>query len=248
MIFYIHYNIWNKEKHIIPILEKIKEFVPKNSYLDFTFENIKDESLKIFEENKDEYLSDFNLQYFTSTEKYRMKNCNNSIDRFLNSDADIFLTPQDDQFFVSSNVFQDIKNLYQKEQNIGLVGLRDGFSRNHTNMYSSKFSVQNAMWIQWLEEGEYKLVDVVNDGPVVISKDTINKIGKFDAYNINAFYIEYDYCARCIKSGLNNYVLGSNIRHEKIGAIQSELYNQEFDFGRVDLDALHNNHPNFFFK
>ena len=78
-----------------------------------------------------------------------------------------------------------------------------------------------------------------------MSRQTIEKVGLFDE-SMNAFYIENDYCARCIKEGLTNYVMGVELIHLKLSSIDTELYDQDKNFGAIDLAILLSKHPNLY--
>ena len=99
--------------------------------------------------------------------------------------------------------------------------------------------------VRWLQRGEYEKVKCINDGALLLSKETINQIGLFDE-SMNAFYIENDYCARCIKQGLTNYVMGAELIHLKLSCIESELYDADKDFGAIDLAILLSKHPDLY--
>ncbi len=244
---YIHYNIWNKASHISLILEGINKFVDKNSFIDITFESPQDSSVQMFDELKHKFLDGYNYSSRIVTERYRLKNANDSMRRFMDSDFDFFLTPQDDQWIQDSGLIENISNLYKKESNVGLIGLRDGFDYNFGNMISSHFSVKTGGTIRWVKSGEYAKVQAVNDGAMIVNKETINKVGYFDAENFNAFYIEMDYSARCNKAGLSNYVLGAELVHLKLGGtMASELYDSGLDYGAKDLSMLRSKHPDIF--
>jgi hypothetical protein len=240
---YLHYNIWNKANHIDLILRGINYFVPKDTIIDFSFEDCKDESLIIFNELKEKYLNDYHVIVTEATHRYRMKNFNEAIRRFLKYDCDFIVSPQDDQFIQDSALFDNIKSLLSSVENIGIIGTRDGFTFDFRNYYSSHFSVKTNNHIKWLKSGDVKLVKCINDGALIIPKKTIEKVGLFDE-DMTAFYIENDYCARCIKAGLVNMVLGTELIHLKLyGALASELYETDFDYASKDFKILQTKHP-----
>jgi hypothetical protein len=243
---YLYYNIWNKESHIDLILRGINYFIPNDVFIDITFEDLKDLSLKNFHHfnNQQKYLSNHRYTAQETPIKYRMKNINAAIQRFLKTDYDIFITPQDDQFIQDSNFISNIINLYTKEQNVGLVGMRDGFDQTGKNYHSSHFSISSPSFnTKWLKSGEYAQSFFLNDGPLVLHRSTIEKVGVFDTDNFNVFYLEYDYCFRCKNAGLKNFVLGSELLHMKFGnIINSEVYNLEFDYATKDRQALKRKH------
>jgi hypothetical protein len=242
---YLHYNIWNKEQNLPHVLKSINFFVPKNTILDFSFEDCRDRSFDIFEEFKEIYLKEYDCRVHMASKKYRMKNFNDAISRFMDTDCDFILSPQDDQWIQDSTLFKNIENLYSKEDNVGIVGMRDGFTFSFKNYYSSHFSEKTNELARWLNSGEYEKVKSINDGPLLLSRETIEKVGLFDE-SMNAFYIENDYCARCIKQGLTNYVMGVELIHLKLSCIDTELYDKDKNFGEIDLSILLSKHPNLY--
>lgn len=241
---YLHYNIWNKSEHIEWIVRNISYFVPKNTVIDISFEDCIDGSYEIFNNCKG-LLKDYEVISTITDKKYRMKNFNLAIDRFLKTDCDFIISPQDDQFIQDSNLINNLTNLFSSISNVGLVGMRDGFTFDYKDYYSSNFSIKTPNFKKWLNSGEYQKVKSVNDGALAISKKTVNTVGLFDE-KMNVFYIETDYCARCIKLGFDNYVMGSEFVHVKIGAKNSEVYNPELKFGAIDLSILNSKHPDLY--
>lgn len=246
---YLHYNIWNKESHVEWILRSINYFIPKDTIIDFSFESCTDSSISIFNQYKDIYLKQYHVIYTETDIKYRMKNFNEAIKRFLNTDCDFIVSPQDDQFIQDANIMENLINIFKSNNNVGLIGMRDGFTFNYENYYSSHFSFKTDFFKKWLKSGEYINVKNLNDGPLALSRETIEKVGLFDD-DMNVFYIENDYCARCLKAGLSNYVMGVELLHIKLwleikekvyGVIASEVYDK--NFGEIDLNIFNRKHP-----
>jgi hypothetical protein len=239
---YLHYNIWNKANHIDLILRGINYFVPKDTIIDISFEDCFDNSIEIFDSLKNKYLEGYEVVVTKASRKYRMKNFNDAIERFMNTNCDFIVSPQDDQFIQDYNLFDNLKNLIST-QNVGIIGTRDGFTFDFREYYSSHFSVKTPQHVKWLKSGEYQKVKCINDGALIIPKSTISKVGLFDE-NMTAFYIENDYCARCIKGGFDNFVIGVELLHIKLfGAIASELYENNFDYANKDLQIFQSKHP-----
>lgn len=234
MKFYIHYTIWNKRDHIPWICEGIKSAIPKGSVIDFTFDNCTDDSLDIFlrlcvNAPAVNYgsLAGYQVNYRESTKKLRWPNTNDSIQRFMQSDCDLFLSPQDDMKIQDKFICQNLQQLYNSQTNIGLVGMRDGFDFNN-QMYSSCHSHQTAQPTIWLRSGQYQQVKYVNDGPICLDKKAVNTIGVFDE-QYWAHYNDNDYCFRANQLGFKNFVMGAEIVHEKWGRVDaSEVWTQEY--------------------
>lgn len=237
MKFFVHYTIWNKGAHVPWICEGIRTAFPENTIVDFTLENCTDASelnLKTIFENSNTpnyYGSLFGKphSYRHSQKKYRWANVNDAIDRFMLSDADVFISPQDDMQIQDKDLVRNITNFFKEKSNVGLIGLRDVIVEN--KYYSSSFSYGSPE-THWLTQGDYMPVNYVNHDPVILTKETVRKVGKFDEEYI-IHYVDNDYSFRCLEAGLQNYVMGAFIVHEKgeckiCGALQpSDVWTQE---------------------
>lgn len=110
--------------------------------------------------------------------------------------------------------------------------MRDGIDFDNS-YFSSNFSFNAPNQATFLKSGEYKRVRHVNDGPLLLSRQTINKVGLFTE-DMWMHYVDTDYSYRCLEAGLNNYVMGAEVIHEKWGCrvcgdIQaSEVWGDEF--------------------
>lgn len=240
MKIYLHYTIWNKCAHIPWICEGIRKNIPKGSIIDFVFDNCTDGSqeavrhLKFAPPTQYGSLYGYEVRYFDSEKKLRMPNTNDAIERFMKSDCSLFLSPQDDMKIQDHKIVQNLIKLYQEVPTIGLVGMRDGIKEGY--FYSSNHSPGGPPdRTTFLNSGEYKDVWFVNDGPLCLSKATIEKVGLFNT-EYWAHYIDNDYCWRAEALGLTNYVMGAEIVHEKWGQVQqSEVWNQEYSSHDYDL-------------
>lgn len=235
MKFYLHYTIWNKGGMIPWICEGIRTAIPKETIIDFTFDNCTDDSVKNFEgrikAGPKEYgsLCGFNVRYFESTKKLRWPNTNDAIRRFMQSDADVFLSPQDDMKIQDKDLTKNLELLFHVKKvitKIGLVGMRDGFRNNM--MFSSNFSHLTDTKPVWIKSGDWMDVDYVNDGPIALNKKAVDEIGYFSE-EYWAHYNDIDYCYRSNKLGFKNFVMGAEIVHEKWGNVQpSEVWSSEY--------------------
>ncbi len=235
MKLYVHYTVWNKAAHVPWLCEGIK-YLPKDTVIDFVFDNCTDNSLQNFVDHGiNGTLKEFkDIRYFESTKKLRAPNTNDAIERFMASDCDLFLTPQDDQKVQDKHIHRNLARLYAQEPNVGLVGMRDGIIHNtQIEYFSCSHSHAVKENVTWLEGGQYKEVHFVNDGPLCFSKATIEKVGLLDT-EYWAHYIDNDYCKRCNDHGFRNFVMGAEIIHEKWGCrvcgpvIGSEVWTQEY--------------------
>ena len=114
--------------------------------IDFVFDNCTDESVYYFKNHN--IINTHQVVYFESDKKLRWPNTNDAIERFLKSDCDIFLSPQDDMKVQDKFILQNLENLYSRERNIGIVGMRDGIKRDKNQFYSSCHS-RTLKTFQW---------------------------------------------------------------------------------------------------
>lgn len=226
MKVYLHYTIWNKAAHVPRLMEGVADCIPKGSSIDIVFDNCTDSSLHNFHLVKKKYLAGYKVREFESTKKFRWPNTNDAIKRFLHSDCDIFLSPQDDQKLQDRHLIDNLMKVPES----GIIGMRDGVDNGQ--YWSSNFSRGTEKTI-WLKSGEFQKVTFVNDGPIALHRSTILKVGEFDE-RYWAHYADNDYSHRCEELDLENYVMGAEVIHEKwdcktCGAlIPSEVWSDEF--------------------
>jgi len=155
--------------------------------------------------------------------------CNNTmIDYFMTeTDKDALIVLHEDMLIQGFSLFSDLDALLTNESNLGFIGGRDGFTWGYDLMYSSPFSKSNYKYL--LQIGQYQKVPLLNFGPVVYTRDLITKIGKMDAESYTYAYADQDYSFRAASVGLDNYVIGMDISHEKFGNIAQSVpwYSEE---------------------
>ena len=231
MKIYLHYTIWNKQGHVPWICEGIRMTIPKDSIIDFVFDNPTDDGVKQLEaqidllESSYGSLKGFKVIYRISKKKLRWPNTNDAIERFMKSDCSLFLSPQDDMKIQDKKIVPNLIKLYQENTNVGMIGMRDGITNG--KFWSSNHSPGGGPLTTFLKSGEYMPVWFVNDGPVCLSKFTIDTVGLFDL-EYWAHFGDNDYCWRAEEKGLQNFVMGAEIVHEKFSAQASEVWNQDY--------------------
>lgn len=143
--------------------------------------------------------------------------CNNTmIDYFMNNtEKDVLIVLHEDMLINGFSLFSDLDRLLTEKYNIGFIGGRDGFGWGYTDMWSSPFSKSN--YVHQLKIGQYQKVPLLNFGPVVYLRSTVEEIGKLDAENYKYAYADQDYSLQASRYGLYNYVLGMDITHDKFG-------------------------------
>lgn len=241
MKLYVSYTIWNKQDQIDWLMRGINYFIPKKSAVHFILDHCDDDSFArtIIFANK--YMNDFDFFYETAIETNRWQNTNVSLKRFLKSDCDLFLSPQDDQRIQDSRLISNL--LKFNPETTGIIGMRDGLTKDMAVTHSCHHSIMpNPFATTWVREGEAFSVDCINDGPVALFKTTVENIGLFDVENFQAFYTEYDYALRCKAAGLTNYVMGAEIVHEKLGKQSASNYGFNSEIAAHDLAALKRKH------
>jgi GT2 family glycosyltransferase len=214
------------------------KYFPKDVIIDFVFENCTDSSYQRLLNN--DLVRTHIVRHFESTKKLRWPNTNDAIERFMQSECDIFLSPQDDMFLQDKFILLNLENLYMRERNVGIVGMRDGIVNGR--FFSSCHSPgSDPHRTKYIKSGEYVHVEKVNDGPIALNKSTIKNIGLFDL-EYWAHFGDDDYCFRCNEAGLRNFVMGAEVIHEKFGnVIQSEVWND--DYSKHDWEVVRRKWP-----
>lgn len=163
------------------------------------------------------YLGSENLHVLKHDTEMFEHHCNNTlISYFLdNTEADALIVLHEDMLINGYSMFSDLDKLLSTESNIGFIGGRDGFNWGYGDMYSSPFSLSQYQHL--LKIGQYQKVNLLNFGPVVYTRDTVNTIGMMDAQSYKYAYADQDYSFRALSRGFNNYVIGMDITHEKFG-------------------------------
>jgi len=131
------------------------------------------------------------------------------------------IAPQDDQKVTDPNLVANIERLlnYAGDDNIGCIGLRDGFNDlSYKEMASSEWSESTFPGQVRLPNGAFMPRRLINDGGIVYPTTTIKKAGYNDVERYKRFYIECDYAARCHAAGLRNYVMGNSLIHRNAHA------------------------------
>jgi hypothetical protein len=182
--------------------------------------NIESEVILVYDGHlPDFYPEDPSIHILTHYEERFEHNCNNTmIDYFMNkTDKDALIVLHEDMLIHTSSLLSDLDNLLTNETNIGFIGGRDGFNWGYTDMWSSPFSKSKYKYL--LDIGQYQKVKLVNFGPVVYTRKTVEKIGKLDAESYVYAYADQDYALKAASHGLNNYVIGMDVIHEKFGSL-----------------------------
>lgn len=145
------------------------------------------------------------------------------IQKFMQTDCDVLIVPQDDNRFERS-LIPDLEKLWSiYGTDLGWISGRDGHEIGYENMVCSPFSDSNATKTA-LPIGEFKEVMMMNTGPVVYFRHVIEKVGLPDADL--PWYWWSDMSLKCHHAGLKNILLSMDCQHRKFGRItwNHELY------------------------
>jgi hypothetical protein len=138
------------------------------------------------------------------------------IERFLETDCDVLIVPQDDNRF-QRPLLPDLQKLWDiYGTSLGWISGRDGHGLGYADMVCSPFSDSNSTKTK-LPIGEYREVLMMNTGPVVYFRHVIEKVGLPDPDM--PWYWWSDYSLRCKQAGLTNILLSMSCLHEKFGRI-----------------------------
>lgn len=138
------------------------------------------------------------------------------IQRFMATDCDVLIIPQDDNRF-QRPLLPDLQKLWDiYGTDLGWISGRDGHGFGYSDMVCSPFSDSNATKLA-LPIGEHREVMMMNTGPVVYFRHVIQTVGPPDP-NM-PWYWWSDYSLKCHSAGLNNILLSMDCLHEKFGRI-----------------------------
>lgn len=211
MNFTIGYPIYNKGHMIDEIINGLNKNLPEEydfQYI-FIFDGCTDNSEEIFNLHKHRLKGDKKI--IKTNNLFQLKTNNILMDEF---DTDFLIIFQDDMVLTDSNFIGNIikiYNLYQEK--LGIIGCRDGFEESFTNMQGSEFSESKRTIIK---SGEFFEKSMINIGPIILTKNLIKIVGKFDEIYGKGGYEEVEYALKCkYTHNLNNILLGIDLIHSK---------------------------------
>ena len=207
--FTIGIPIHNKSHMISDILWGLKDNITEEVDYIFIFDGCTDDSEKEF----DHAIKDFNwnITKIRTDNIFQLLTNNLIFDTFKTENVIIF---QDDMVLKDSKYLEYLKNLKNiYKDKLGIVGSRDGFEKNYSDMYGSLFSESKNRII--LKSGEYREKSMINIGPIMLTQTLISKVGKFDEVYGKGSYEEMEYSLKCKNLGLINIVLGIDLLHSK---------------------------------
>jgi GT2 family glycosyltransferase len=210
MTFTIGYAIHNKGYMLDKIIDGLVDSIPETYEVKYVFilDGCSDNSKEILAIEGKKLK---NVEVIETPDLFELRTNNILMKSF---DTDFLIIFQDDMVLKDSNFLANLINVYSiYGDNLGLVGCRDGFNDGYSDLYGSEFSDSKKTLV--LKSGDYAPKLMLNRGPIIFTKNLIEKIGLFDeAYN-NGTFEEMEYCLKCHKAGLINVVMGIDLIHSK---------------------------------
>lgn len=239
----VAYHFWNKQDMIHFAMAGIANTYDKDKdYIVFILDGCTDDSEAVFLKSKDNILKYWNVDYVVSPEEaFEWNHTNNVQQMCLDLGYDSLHFFHDDTLLTGSRFREDVE--YQMNafgNSIGVIGGREGFVNRHKDGFGSYWSklsynidrsaydakVPEGNISTVLHPGESAYVVIVNNGPIVYPRTTLEKVGLIDT-DFTFFNAEEDYCLRCNEQGLTNVVLGTEAIHVKLGRVTpSKIYSQ----------------------
>ncbi len=230
MKLFLAYPLFGKADMLSWLMEGIVgNFSPTDTQLGFFFDTDYDRVDAAFEHMRDFWLHcmgkpECNLRtmpfkyeaWKTDRQVREVGGHNEILRRFLASDCDLCLIPQDDIRFLAP-IKHHLENLIQQVgPTLGLIGGREGYEAGPANIAGSLWADSNPGPSTWLRHGEYAFRPMMNSGPVAYPRAVVEKVGLLDEEFI-AWHVWEDYGLRCEAAGFKNVVMGMDVRHAKFG-------------------------------
>ncbi len=230
MKLYLGYPIFGKPDMLSWLMEGIIEsFSPPDTELGFFFDTDHGGIDQAFEHMRAFWLhymgkpelnaSTMPFKYEawkTMTEVREVGGHNEILRRFLASDCDLCLIPQDDIRFLAP-IKHHLEHLMKTVgPSLGMIGGREGYEEGFTNIAGSLWADSNPGPSLWLKHGEFAYRSMFNSGPVAYPRAVVEKVGLLDE-EFTAWHVWEDYGLRCLAAGFKNVVMGMDVRHAKFG-------------------------------
>lgn len=221
--YLIGYPIWGGKRDMITyLIQGIRENIdPDQADVVFLFTNCVDDSYDKFIKNQD-LLEDYcsKAMMYTGDDLAEGEQHNILMKVFMQDylQHKALIVPQDDNRINGTSLISDLNLLLDVAgDSIGLVGGRDGYNPGYADMVGSPFSGSDNYITRRLAIGEFEQRMMLNTGPLVYTRSTIEKVGLNDPEN--KIYAMDDYALRAHFLGLKNYVMGMEILHKQFGKL-----------------------------
>jgi hypothetical protein len=193
----------------------------------FYFDGNDPESITALNEHAHK-LSAFKLYTDGSPEEINEMGCHRAITDWFynNTDFRAVLIHQDDTRPNGPHLARDLNNVLDVYgDKIGYIGCRDGYDLRYNNFISSPWSTSDNARAK-LAVGEHQIRLMMNPGPLVYTRRTLEKVGTIDAA-YHAWYAWDDYALKCVQAGLTNVILGTDLIHQKYGRGKDSVIYQD---------------------
>jgi len=196
----------------------------------------------MFKARMAEVLPEFRVTVDGGSHEIREIGCHNwFISRLMDGDQDCLIVPQDDVRLNGATMLADLDRvLDQYGTNIGYIGMREGYGCGYRQMMASPFDAKIAGPgpVEELPIGTWRECEMINPGPLVYPRSTVERIGSLDVSYHNWHWWS-DYALRAQKHGLKNGLLSINAAHEKSGEYRaSRIIPDRDDWVARDLSLL----------
>lgn len=175
-------------------------------------------------------LASFKWSIDGSPEEINESGCHRKIlDLFMQkTDAASVIIHQDDTRPDGFTLLHDLDRVLETfGDKIGYIGCRDGYDLRYNNFISSPWSSSDNSKAR-LPVGEHTKRMMMNPGPLVYPRSTVEKIGNIDPA-FRAWYWWDHYALTCHQAGLQNILLSTACIHQKYGKGKQSVIYQDFE-------------------
>lgn len=219
------WGLWNRVTKVVPILDSIEKYIPKDVEVWFIFDNCVDGSDVILNTHKEKL---YGRRVFTMSTSWEIKEVGMhklALEfAVLRGDIDVLTILQDDQS-LTGPIVEPVNKLFETEKNIGVVGGRSGYDAlDYVKARCAPWSPGAALPGNIkLKPGEWAKCILLNSGPVTYSIPAVKVVGYPDTEYVRV-YIWDDYGVRCKEAGFQNYVIGTEVCHSVPDSGASKTY------------------------
>jgi hypothetical protein len=241
--FLIGYPVWQARMSMLEwLLTGIKENIdPARADVVFYLDEHTLGDQQAFAVRAAAVLPGFTLTVAGGSHELREIGCHNwFISRMMDGNHDCLIVPQDDLRLSGATILTDLgRVLDQYGERIGYVGMREGYGYGLQGMVSSPFDAKIATPkpVEELPVGTWREAIMVNPGPLVYPRSTVEKIGCLDV-SFHNWQWWADYALRARAHGLVNGVVSISADHAKCGEVRSSRIYAETDWVTRDIALL----------
>lgn len=208
----VGYVVHNKAFLIPQIIEGLKKSFSTEDEFIFLFDNCSDGSEKLEIEAK-KIFPNVVTQINGGEDLFETKANNAVLKHFMEGKNDTVILWQDDIICNDPRIKEKIFKIQEEVSNLGLIGGRSGYDLISTQFPEmpinkvSNWEHKDDQYGTRLEKGQFERRTFLNRGPVVFTRQLIEKAGYLDEAYYPQQFDDMDYCARCkYQYGLENIV------------------------------------------